>query len=259
MRPTLAIIDPDHTDSCSPELSAFTGLDVLCHALESFTAVPYRDRITGAPSSPQSRPAYQGSNPVAEIWSGYALQQCAKYLRRAVEDRDPAAREQMCLASTAAGVGFGNAGVHLCHAMSYPISSLVRGYRPLSGYDHASKEAIVPHGLSVILTAPAVFKVDSSNVLQSIYFAASFIVDQFSGSREAPSSCGAIGCKCNKQAGGGFRLAACGNDPNAVIQLEFCSRWSASAWLWLAGYPFVGERHSATEESNRCCSTTTFH
>jgi len=158
LRPTMAIIDPDHTDSCSPELTAFSGLDVLCHALESFTAVPYWQRCTGAPSSPLLRPAYQGSNPIAEIWSAYALQQCATYLRRAVEHNDPVAREQMCLAATAAGVGFGNAGVHLCHAMSYPISSLVRDYRPSSGYEHSSKPAIVPHGLSVILTAPSVFK-----------------------------------------------------------------------------------------------------
>lgn len=107
LRPTLAIIDPDHTATCSPQLTAFTGLDVLCHALESFTAVPYRERITGAPSSSLLRPAYQGSNPIAEIWSGYALQQCSKHLRHAVEYGDPRAREQMCLASTAAGVGFG--------------------------------------------------------------------------------------------------------------------------------------------------------
>ena len=103
----MAIIDPDHTDSCSPELTAFSGLDVLCHALESYTAVPYRQRCTGAPASPLERPAYQGSNPIAEIWSAYALQQCARYLRRAVEHNDPVAREQMCLAATAAGVGFG--------------------------------------------------------------------------------------------------------------------------------------------------------
>lgn len=187
LRPTLAVIDPDHTDTCSPQLTAFSGLDVLCHALESFTAVPYRQRITGAPHSPLARPAYQGSNPIAEIWSGYALKQCSLHLRRAVEDNDPLAREQMCLASTAAGVGFGegprplfhhpqltagssgNAGVHLCHAMSYPISSLVRSYRPQAGYEHASKAAIVPHGLSVILTAPAVFKVNVLSIYLSVF------------------------------------------------------------------------------------------
>lgn len=107
LRPVLGIIDPDHTQYCGPALTAFTGLDVLCHALESFTAVPFANRITGAPRSPELRPAYQGSNPISDIWSGFALQQCARYLARAVEDNDFEAREQMCLASTAAGVGFG--------------------------------------------------------------------------------------------------------------------------------------------------------
>jgi len=174
LRPVLGIIDPDHTKTCGPELTAFTGLDVLCHALESYTAVPFHQRITGAPKQPQLRPAYQGSNSISDIWSGYALQQCSKYLLRAVEG-DPIAREQMCFASTAAGVGFGSAGVHLCHAMSYPISSCVRSFRPSTGYDQALKntvqskamtnlqdvklkENMVPHGLSVVLTAPSVFK-----------------------------------------------------------------------------------------------------
>lgn len=110
LRPILGIIDPDHTRTCGPELTAFTGLDVLCHALESYTAVPYKQRITGAPSRPQMRPAYQGSNSISDIWSGYALQQCSKYLLKAVAG-DPYAREQMCLASTAAGVGFGESFV----------------------------------------------------------------------------------------------------------------------------------------------------
>eukprot|EP00600_Ochromonadales_sp_CCMP1393_P014566 CAMPEP_0175004832 /NCGR_PEP_ID=MMETSP0005-20121125/4980_1 /TAXON_ID=420556 /ORGANISM="Ochromonas sp., Strain CCMP1393" /LENGTH=475 /DNA_ID=CAMNT_0016260017 /DNA_START=205 /DNA_END=1632 /DNA_ORIENTATION=- len=164
LRPILGIIDPDHTDTCGAELTAFTGLDVLCHALESYTAVPYAERITGAPTMPQLRPAYQGSNYISDIWSGYALQQCSKYLLRAV-DGDPVAREQMCLASTAAGVGFGNAGVHLCHGLSYPIASCVTSYKPKTGYHAAiehkgkvSDKGMVPHGLSVILTAPAVFR-----------------------------------------------------------------------------------------------------
>jgi hydroxyacid-oxoacid transhydrogenase len=148
LRPTLGIIDPDHTRHCGPELTAFSGLDVLCHALESYTAVPYQQR-SASPLTPQHRPAYQGCNPISDIWSGYALQQCAKYLPRVVhsasktsnssgsssagEEYDSEAREQMCLAATAAGVGFGNAGVHLCHGMSYPIASLVRKYRPSTG------------------------------------------------------------------------------------------------------------------------------
>lgn len=158
IRPTLGIVDPNHTIHCPPELSAFAGLDVLCHALESFTAVPFHKRSL-APISPEFRPAYQGCNPVSDIWSSYALQQCSKYLLRAVQNPDDLeAKEQMCLASTAAGVGFGNAGVHLCHAMSYPISSKVKAFKPKSGYSGVTKKAIVPHGLSVVLTAPAVFQ-----------------------------------------------------------------------------------------------------
>ena len=72
-------------------------------------------------------------------------------------------------AVTVATVHLGNAGVHLCHAMSYPISSMVRDYRPREGYEHVSKTAIVPHGLSVILTAPAVFKVTLSALLMLLY------------------------------------------------------------------------------------------
>jgi hydroxyacid-oxoacid transhydrogenase len=106
LRPTLGIIDPEHTKHCSKELTAYTGLDVLCHALESFTAIPFRQRGP-APSSPLLRPAYQGSNPLSDIWSGYALQVCAKNIIPAVELGDPEAREQMGLAATAAGVGFG--------------------------------------------------------------------------------------------------------------------------------------------------------
>jgi hydroxyacid-oxoacid transhydrogenase len=158
LKPTLGIVDPANTRTMPAAVAASSGLDVLCHAIESFTAIPYTQRPR--PERPVLRPAYQGSNPFSDIWSMEALRMTSKYLRRAVVDTgDDEARANMMLAAAYAGVGFGNAGVHLPHGMSYPVSGLVRDYRA-PGYevDHA----MVPHGVSVILNAPAVFRYTAS-------------------------------------------------------------------------------------------------
>lgn len=154
LRPTLGVIDPDNVRDLPPMVTACSGLDVLCHALESYTAVPFNKRP--APEKPHMRTPYQGSNPVADIWSREAIQIGAIHLVDAVNDPDNAeARGQMLLASTLAGIGFGNAGVHLPHALSYPISRLSRDYFPP---DYPSDHSMVPHGMSVVLTAPAIFR-----------------------------------------------------------------------------------------------------
>ncbi len=158
LKPTLGLLDPENTRSMPPQVGASTGLDVLSHALESYTAVPFGMRPY--PRKPILRPAYQGSNPISDVWSLEALRIVAEYLPRAAEDpSDDEARAQMLLAASYAGVGFGNAGVHLPHGMSYPVSGLVRDFRP-PGYcvDHP----MVPHGISVILNAPAVFRFTAS-------------------------------------------------------------------------------------------------
>ncbi len=154
LRPSAGIIDPENTRTMPPMVAACSGLDVLSHALESYTAIPFTSRE--AATDPLKRTVYQGSNPMSDVWAARAIEIGARYLVRAVQDpSDDEAREAMLLASTSAGIGFGNAGVHLPHAMSYPVSALARDY-VAPGYpdDHT----LVPHGMSVILTAPAIFR-----------------------------------------------------------------------------------------------------
>jgi hydroxyacid-oxoacid transhydrogenase len=155
LKPTLGICDPINTRTMPPAVHASSGLDVLCHSLESWTAIPYSER-TPRPENPINRPAYQGANPISDIFSLKALRSTVEYLPRAVKDpEDSEAQSEMLLAATLAGVGFGNAGVHLCHGMSYPISGQNPGYKH-QGY--VVDSPIIPHGVSVAVTAPAVFR-----------------------------------------------------------------------------------------------------
>jgi len=154
IKPTLGIVDPLNTASLPPSVAASAGLDVLSHALESYTAIPYDSRPK--PDRPLERPAYQGTNPISDIWAIRAMELVNEYLPRAYRDTsDEEARGQMLLASAFAGIGFGNAGVHLPHGMSYPISSMGHEYQP-PGYDVA--KPLIPHGTSVILNTAAVVR-----------------------------------------------------------------------------------------------------
>jgi hydroxyacid-oxoacid transhydrogenase len=158
LKPTLGLLDPENTRTLPAQVAAAAGLDVLSHAVESYTALPYSER--SLPDRPMLRPAYQGSNPISDVWSLQAMRMVARYLVRAVEDpSDDEARANMMLAASYAGIGFGNAGVHLPHGMSYPVSGMVKGYFE-SGYP--SDHAMVPHGYSVVLNAPAVFRFTAS-------------------------------------------------------------------------------------------------
>ena len=152
LRPTLAVVDPDLTMTQPAMVTASCGMDILCHALESWTARWFGDFDA---KRPEQRVPYCGANPIADMWSEKALSLLAGSFRRAVRDgTDREAREQMALAATFAGLGFGNAGVHVPHACAYPIAGRVRDYRP-AGYP--DDEPIVPHGMAVVMTAPAAF------------------------------------------------------------------------------------------------------
>ncbi len=154
LRPVMGIVDPNNTHTLPKMVAAATGLDVLTHALESLTALPFNKRP--APKDPKSRPVYQGANPISHIWASRATEMVSQNLVRAIEDpSDDEARGQMLLAASFAGIGFGNAGCHLSHAMSYPVSGMVRGYVP-EGYP--PDEPIIPHGIAVVLNAPAAFR-----------------------------------------------------------------------------------------------------
>lgn len=151
LRPNLGIVDPLLTLTLPPEVTSSCGLDALCHAVESFLAREYTTRPP--PETPAERPAFQGATPISDIWAAQTLAIGGKYLRRAVRNgHDIEARTQMMLAAMIAGIGFGNAGTHIPHACSYPIAGLKHVYVP-PGYptDHP----FVPHGHSVIVTAPA--------------------------------------------------------------------------------------------------------
>jgi alcohol dehydrogenase class IV len=158
LRPSLALIDPTATRTLPSMVVAASGFDVLCHALESFTARPYTARPR--PDKPSARPMSQGRNHWSDVGSLEALRLGGKYFARAVHDAaDAEAREGLAWAATLAGIAFGNAGVHLPHAMSYSVAGLVKDYK-CPGYPQ--HEPLVPHGISVIVNAPSVFRATAS-------------------------------------------------------------------------------------------------
>lgn len=153
LRPSLGILDSTVLEFLPKNVVAANGFDVFSHACESYTARPYTRRP--APEEPSKRPATQGSNPFGDISCLEAIRIMGKYL---VDTVNGVNREeglsQLMLAGTLAGLGFGNAGCHVPHGMSYAVSGLVKDFRLEGWPDHP----LVPHGVSVIMNSPAVFR-----------------------------------------------------------------------------------------------------
>jgi hydroxyacid-oxoacid transhydrogenase len=154
LRPSEALIDPQCTHTLPHNVLAASAFDVLSHAAESYTAIPYSARV--APAGPMARPMSQGANPWSDMGCERALKIIGEYFERAMADpSDLEAREKMMWAATLAGIAFGNSGVHLPHGMSYAVAGLVRDY---TVKDYPDDHPMVPHGMSVIVNAPAVFR-----------------------------------------------------------------------------------------------------
>ncbi len=147
------MVDPLLTLTQPAGVTASAGMDILCHALESYTARWY---TSNERKQPEQRVPYCGANPVSDMWSEKAMSLLATSFRTAVRrGDDEQARADMAIAATFAGMGFGNAGVHIPHANAYPIAGRVSGFHPK---DYPADEAMVPHGMSVALTAPEAFR-----------------------------------------------------------------------------------------------------
>ena len=111
--PDLAIIDPMFTISAPKSVTAHTGIDALCHALESYTS--------------------RKAQPLSDTFALSAIKRIFGNLRTCYnEGNNTEARIQMSLAALEAGISFNNSSVTIVHGMSRPMGALFH----------------VPHGLS---------------------------------------------------------------------------------------------------------------
>ncbi len=157
IRPDLGILDPNSLKTLPPLVSAANGFDVFSHACESFTARPFSQRP--APPDPAKRPLGQGANPYSDIACIQAIKLIGQNLVPAVKAPQDHNFEALMFAGMLAGIGFGNAGNHLPHGMSYAVAGLVKDYRP-QGW--SAQHPMIPHGIAVILNSPAVFQLTGS-------------------------------------------------------------------------------------------------
>ncbi|MCP4188767.1 MAG: iron-containing alcohol dehydrogenase [Gammaproteobacteria bacterium] len=149
-----ALIDPACCDSLPRNIVASTGFDLLSHALECYTAKAYTQ--WAKIEDPTRRPLIQGANPWSDLAARKALEIAGKFLVRGVNDAaDQQARDQLSWGASLAGMAFGNSGTHLAHAMSYGVTHLMRD---ISTRDYAVESPFVPHGISVVVSAPAIFR-----------------------------------------------------------------------------------------------------
>lgn len=131
--PKVAIIDPVLTSSLPPQITAATGIDALCHAIEAYIS--------------------KVSQPLTDVLALSAIESIMKYLRIAYEDGcNMEAREAMMIASLQAGIAFSNASVTLVHGMSRPVGALFH----------------VPHGISNAILLPTVLEFTKTSAMKRL-------------------------------------------------------------------------------------------
>lgn len=172
-----ALVDPACSDSLPPKIVASTGFDLLCHALECYTAKAYTRWETQP--DPGKRPLIQGANPWSDLAARKALEIVGEFLLRGVNSADDhEARDQLMWGASLAGMAFGNSGTHLGHAMSYGVTHLMQN---VTTPDYRVKSPFIPHGISVILSAPAIFRYTAEAAPQRHYEAATYLQADLNG------------------------------------------------------------------------------
>ncbi len=152
--PQEALVDPAVCDTLPSNVIASTGFDLLCHAIECYTAKAYTKWSNI--DNPNARTMLQGSNPWSDMAARKALEIAGEYLVRGVADADDKeARDSLMFGASLAGMAFGNSGTHLPHAMSYGITHHMEDITT-DGYPVDSP--FIPHGISVVVNAPAIFR-----------------------------------------------------------------------------------------------------
>jgi alcohol dehydrogenase class IV len=172
-----ALIDPACCASLPPMVVASTGFDLLCHALECYTAKAYTR--WAKVDDPGKRPLIQGANPWSDLAARKALEIVGEYLERGVNDAaDTQARDQLMWGASLAGMAFGNSGTHLGHALSYGVTHLMQDITT-NGY--AVGSPFVPHGISVVVSAPAIFRYTAAGAPERHFEAAGYLQANLKG------------------------------------------------------------------------------
>lgn len=141
--PAAAVVDPELTLGAPATVTAYSGIDALVHAVESFTARPLD------PDWASTVPVFTGRNALAESVALQAAAHLGPWLSPAVHTpADRRAREEVARGALLAGIAFGSTGTHLCHALQYPIGAMTSTPHGLG------TGLLLPYALDVMRTDP---------------------------------------------------------------------------------------------------------